>query len=63
MEMETSLQQIMPRLLAEIIVSQAEMKARQGKTDTDAKGRHEEAEAPQEKSNSELKAAMHSKRS
>jgi hypothetical protein len=36
------------------------MKARQKKADADTKARHEEAAARQEKTNAELKAAMHS---
>jgi hypothetical protein len=62
MEMKTSLQQMLARLLAEMKASQAEMEARaearQEKADADAKARHEEAAARQEKMNAELKAAI-----
>jgi arginine/lysine/ornithine decarboxylase len=60
MEMETSLQQMMARFLAEMKASYAEMKARQEKAEAGAKARHEEAGARQEKANAELKAAMRS---
>jgi hypothetical protein len=71
MEMETSLQQMMARLLEELKASQEKMnaemearaEARQEKADADAKTRHEEATARQEKANAELKAAVHSMRS
>jgi hypothetical protein len=75
MEMETSLQQMMAHLLAEMKAdinakieaiqekADADAKAPQEKADADAKARHEEAAARQKKANAELKAEMHSMRS